>query len=214
MVVSGFFEQDRQRIADFGEVVRGNIGGHAHRDTRRSIDQQVGNLGRQHQRLVLRTVVVGTEVDRLLFDVRQHLVGDLGHADFGVTHGRRVVAVNRAEVALSVDQGIAQGEILRHAHDGVVHRRVAVRVVFADDIAHDTGRFLVCLVPVVAQFAHREQHPAVHRLQAVAHVRQGPSHDHAHRIIEIGAAHFFFQADRKRFLGELFHRGKQQTKRP
>jgi hypothetical protein len=60
---------------------------------------------------------------------RHHLMRDLGQADFGVPHGRGVVAVRRAEVALAVDQHVAHDPILRHAHDGVVDRGVAVRVV-------------------------------------------------------------------------------------
>ena len=43
-----------------------------------------------------------------------------------VTHRRRVVAVDRAEVALAVDQHVTHGEILRHADDGVIDGLVAV----------------------------------------------------------------------------------------
>jgi hypothetical protein len=117
-------------------------------------------------------VVVGAEIDGFLVDVGQHLVGDLRQADFGVTHGGGVVAVHRAEVALAVHQHVAHGEVLRHAHDGVVHRLVAVRVVLADHVADDTGRLLVGPVPVVVELVHGEQHAPVHRLEAVARIRQ------------------------------------------
>jgi len=44
----------------------------------------------------------------------------------------------------------------------------------------------------------------VHRLQAVAHVRQRPADDHAHRVIEIAAPHLHFDVDRDRLLeGEV-----------
>jgi hypothetical protein len=125
------------------EVVRRDVGGHAHRNAGAAVDQQVGQPRRQHRGLLLRAVVVGREVDRLLVDVGQHLVRDLGQADFGVAHGRGVVAVDAAEVALAVDQHVAQREVLRHAHDGVVHRRVAVRVVLADHVADDARTLLV-----------------------------------------------------------------------
>ena len=82
-------------------------------------------------------VVVRAEVDRFLVDVGEHLVRDLGQADLGVAHRRGVVAVDRAEVALAVDQHVAQREVLRHAHDRVVDRLVAVRVVLADHVADD-----------------------------------------------------------------------------
>jgi hypothetical protein len=84
-------------------------------------------------------VVVGAEVDGFLVNVRQHFVGDFGQTDFGVTHGRCVVAVYRAEVALAVDQHVPHGKVLRHAHDGVVHRLVTVGVVFTNHVTHDTG---------------------------------------------------------------------------
>jgi hypothetical protein len=139
-----------------------------------AVDQQVGQPAGQHQRLLLAAVVVGAEVDGLLVDVGQHLVGDLRQADFGVPHGRGVVAVDRAEVALAVHQHVAQTEVLRHAHDGVVHRGVAVRVVLADHVADDARRLLVRPVPIVVQLVHGEQHPPVHRLEAVARIGQGP----------------------------------------
>ena len=190
------------------EVVRRNVGGHAHRNAARAVHQQVGQLARQDQGLFFRAVVVGAEVDRFLVDVGQHLVGDLGQADFGVPHGGGVVAVHRAEVALAVHQHVAHGEVLRHANDGVVDRLVTVRVVFADDIAHDTGRLLVGPVPVVVELVHGEQHTPVHRLESVARIRQGAADDHAHRVIEVAPPHFLFKTDGQGFFGELGHEGR------
>ena len=94
---------------------------------------------------------------------------------------------------------------MRHTHNGVVHRLVAVRVVFADDVAHNTGRFLVGPVPVVVELMHRKQNAAVHRLEAIPGVGQGAAHDHAHRVIEVAASHLLFEADGQGFFGELGH---------
>jgi hypothetical protein len=87
-------------------------------------------------------------------------------------------------------------------------------VVFTNHIPHDTGRFLVGPVPVVVQLVHGEQHAPVHRLEAIARIRQGPAHDHAHGVIEITAAHLLFKADGQGFFGELGHgrAGKQQRR--
>ena len=62
-----------------------------------------------------------------------------GQARFGVAHGGRRVVVDAAEVALAVDQGVAHGEVLGHADQRVVDRRVAVRVVLAHHLADDGG---------------------------------------------------------------------------
>src|SRR6056297_2804816 len=201
-------------IDDLAQVVGRNIGGHADRDTGGAVDEQVRDARRQHGGLALGAVVVLDEIDRLLVDVGQQFVGDPGHAHLGVTHGRRGVAVHRAEVALPVHQHVAHRERLRHAHDGVVDGAVAVGMVLTDHVTDDAGRFLVRLVVVVAQFPHRVEDPPMHRLQAVAHVGQGPPHDHAHRVIEIGLAHLVFEIYRKYFLGDVTHGYSHKTGPP
>ena len=43
------------------------------------------------------------------------------------------------------------------------------------------------------------------RLQTVADIGERTPHDHAHRVIEVGASHLLFEADGVGFFGELFH---------
>ena len=101
------------------------------------LTSRLGSFAGSTRRLLARAVVVLDEVDGLLVDVGQQLGGDRRHARLGVAHGRRRVAVDRAEVALAVDQRVAQREVLRQAHQRVVQRDVAVRVVLAHHLADD-----------------------------------------------------------------------------
>ena len=89
---------------DFGEVVRRNVGGHAHGDAGRTVDQQVRHARGQHLGLLLAFVVVGAEIDGFLVDVLQQGGGDARQAGFGVPHGRGRVAIDGAEVALPFHQ--------------------------------------------------------------------------------------------------------------
>ena len=130
-------------VADLAEVVRRDVGGHADGDARRAVDEQVRQLGRQDRRLLLRAVVVVDEVDGVLVDVGEHLGRDAGQAGLGVAHGRRAVAVDRAEVALAVDERVAHREVLGQADQGVVEGGVAVRVVLAHHLADDGGALAV-----------------------------------------------------------------------
>ena len=98
-----------------------------------------GNARRQHDRLLHGAVEVRHEVDRLAVDVAEHLLGERGEARLGVAVGGGGVAVDRAEVALAVDQRVAHGEVLGHAHHRVVDRAVAVRVVVLEHLADDAG---------------------------------------------------------------------------
>ena len=124
-------------LDDLAQVVRRDVGGHAHRDARRAVDEQVGQLGGQHRGLHPRAVVVLDEVDGVLVDVRQQLRRDGRHARLGVAHGGRRVAVDRAEVALAVDERVAQREVLGQADQRVVQGQVAVGVVLAHHLADD-----------------------------------------------------------------------------
>jgi hypothetical protein len=164
----------------------GRDGGcHADRDALGAVGQEVGEAGRQNFGLQRVAVVGRPEVDRVLVDAVEQRRRDLGQARLGVAHGRRVIAVDVAEVALAVDQRKAQREVLGQAHQGVVDRLVAVRMKLADHVADHPGRLLEALVRGQAQLAHGIEQAPVHRLEAVAHVGQRARHDGRQRIGEI-----------------------------
>ena len=173
------FRVASRRVADLVQAVGRDVGGHAHRDARGAVDQEVGQASGHHQGLFQGAVVVAHEVHRVLLQVLEEFVRQPGETHLGVTHGRGGVAVDGAEVALAVHQGVAQGEVLGHAHHGVIDRGVAVGMVFTDDIPDDAGALAVGPVPVVAPFAHGEEYPAVHGFEPVPHVRQGPADNDA-----------------------------------
>ena len=100
-----------------------------------------------------------------------------------------------AEVALAVDEDGPHAELLGHPDDRVVRRLVAVRVVLADDVADDAGRFLVRLVVGRSRFVHGVQAAAVDRLEAVLDVGDGPADDDGHGVVEVGALHLLLEAD-------------------
>ena len=183
-------------VDHLAQIVRRNVGGHADGDAAGAVDQQIREARRQHHRLALIAVIIGLEVDRILVDVVEQRHRRLGQPALGVAHGRRRIAVDRAEIALPVDQLQAHGEVLRHAHQRVVDRLVAVRVIFAHHVADHARRFHVFLVGRMALFVHRVENAPVHRLEAVTRIGQCPRHDHAHRVIEIAALHLLGDGNR------------------
>ena len=181
---------------DLAQVVRRDVGGHAHGDAGRAVDEQVGQLGRQHGRLHARAVVVLDEVDGVLVDVRQQLGGDGGHARLGVAHGGRRVAVDRAEVALAVDERVAQREVLGEAHQRVVQRTgrraggtcPSPRRRWRRTCGswRSSVRPISCIVNRIA---------AVDGLEAVADVRQRAADDDAHGVVEVRALQLVLDGD-------------------
>src|SRR5690606_8036122 len=200
----GVVDQKHKAVHDLPQVVGRDVGGHPDGDAGGAVDEQVGNPGGQHRRLLQRVVEVGDEIDGVLVDVPQHLHGQLREAGFRVAHGRRRVAVYGAEVAVAVHQRVAEVEVLGHAHHGVVDGGVAVGVVFTHDVADDARRLAVLPVGPQAQLVHAVENPPLDRLEPVPHVRQGPVHDDAHRVIDIGSLHLLVHTDGENaFLAEV-----------
>ncbi len=201
----GIVDHGDRRVDDLAEVVRRDVGRHPDRDAGRAVDEQVGELGRQDRRLLLRPVVVVDEVDRVLVDVGEHLAGDRGQPRLRVAHGGRRVAIDRPEVALAVDERIAHREVLGEADERVVQRAVAVRVVLAHHLADDRRALAVRAGGRQPHLAHRVQDPAVDRLEPVAHVGQGARHDDAHRVVEVAHPHLVLDADRSEIAQVVGH---------
>ena len=174
---------------DFAEVVRRDVGRHAHGDAGRAVHQQVGQSGGKDGRLGGRLLVVGREVDGFLLDVLEELLGDGIEAGLGVAVGGGRVAIDGAEVALRVDQRVAHHPILGEADEGVVDGGVAVRVVVFEHFADDTGALVEGAVVEQALAEHRVEDAALHRLQAVACVGEGARDDDGHRIVDVRRLH-------------------------
>ena len=165
--------------------MRRDRGRHADRDALRTVGQQIGKGRRQHDRLFAGAVIARAEIDRVLVDAVDQQPRDLGQPRLGVAHGGGVIAVDIAEIALPVDQRITLGEILRQAHQRVVDRLVAVRMEVAHHVADDLGRFLEGRAGVEPQQPHAVENAAVHRLEAVARIRQRAIHDGRQGVGEI-----------------------------
>ena len=185
MVACGSRIRCDRGLAHLARIVRRDAGRHADRDARSAVCQQVREPGRQHHRLLVLVVVGGAEIHRIVGNAGQQAGGHLGHPRLGVAHGGRVIAVDVAEIALALDQRVADGEILREPDQGVVDRRVAVRVELAHDVADHAGAFLEPRRRIQPQLLHGVDQPAMDRFQPVAHVRQAALHDGGERIGEI-----------------------------
>ena len=190
----GVLHQRHAGISHFAQVVAGNLGRHAHGNAAGAVEQCKRQARRQLRRLLGGTVVIGHEVHRALIDLVQQQRGNLRQPCLGVTHGGSTVAIARAEVALAIDQRVTLRKILRHAHQCIVGRLIAVRMETAQHVAHHaralhrlgTGS-AIAAAKGQAHAVHRIQDAALHRLLAVAHIGQRAPFHHAQRIFQIGA---------------------------
>ena len=110
--------------------------------------------------------------------------------------GRGGTEVGAAEVPVAVDERVAQREVLGHAHEGVVDGPLAVGVELAHHVAGDARALHVRAVGAGADVVHAPEDPAVHRLETVTRIGQGPLHDDRHRVVQEGALHLLLDLDR------------------
>ena len=116
----GIVDQSHRCVDGVGQIVCGHVCGHAHGDARSTVHQQVGEACGKHHRLAPGVVVVRLEVDGIGIDVAEHFLAELRKAHLGVSHGRRSVAVDAAEVAVAVHQHVPHAPPLCHAGYGSV----------------------------------------------------------------------------------------------
>ena len=200
----------RRRLA---QVVGRDVRGHADRDAGGPVQEHGREAGGEQLRLLQGPVEVGPELDRPLPQLLQEHPRERRQPRLGVAHRREGAGVvRRAPVALPVDQGVADGERLRHQDHRLVAGGVPVRVELPEDVPHRARRLLET-GPVrgvgppaggglgvaahgraQAQLRHRVHDPALHRLQPVGDVRQRPVEDDVHGVVEV------------RLVGELAHR--------
>ena len=175
----------QRSVAQLAGIVRRDVGRHADGDAGRAVGEQIGEIAGEHRGLHLAAVVIRAEVDGVLVDAVEELRRDLGEPRLGVAVGGGVIAVDIAEIALAVDQRIADGEVLREAGKRVVDRLIAVGMEVAHGVADDLGAFAKLALRLEAELAHGVEHAPVHGLQPVAHVGQRPVHDGGERVSEV-----------------------------
>ncbi len=182
----GIVQQAHAGSRHLTQVVRRDVGGHAHGDAGGAVEQQVGQACRQHRRFVQGAIEVGHPVHGALPQfIEQHL-GIARQPRLGIAHGGKGLGiVRRTPVALAIHQWIAIGERLGHQHHGFVAGRVAMGVVLTEHVTHGTGGFLVLGVGIQAQFAHGIDDAALDRLETVTDVRQGAVHDDVHGVVQV-----------------------------
>jgi hypothetical protein len=180
------FEQVHASGGHLAHVVRRDVGGHADGDAGSAVQQHVRQTRRHDLRFLQRAVEIGRPVDRAVFEFGQQDLREAREPRLGVAHGgERLGIVGRTPVALAVDQRITVAERLGHEHHSLVTGGVAVRVEFAEHVAHGARRFLVLGGGVEAQFRHGIDDAPLHGFQTVTDVRQRAVENDVHGIIQV-----------------------------
>ena len=180
-------------FGNLAQVVRWDVGCHAHGDACGTVDQKVREACWQHGWLLRLAIVVWHEVDGVLVDVAHHFHGQRCHAALGVTHCCCAVIARGAEVSLAVDQGVAHGPWLGQAHQSVVNSGVAVWVVFTHHVTDNAGALVEAAVRAVAAVVHGVDDAAVHWFQTIANVWQCAFDDDGNGVCQVGFAHFLVE---------------------
>ncbi len=175
--------------------MRRNGAGHAHRNPFRTIRKQVREARGHDDWLLLGAVIGGPKIDGIRIHILHEENGRIRQLRFGVTHGGGVITINAAEVPLTIDQRIAHAERLRQAHHGIIHSRIAMRVIFTDHIPDHTGTFFIARGRVELELHHGIEQAAMDGLQAIPHIRQRASGNGRKRIGQIALAQGILERD-------------------
>ena len=163
-------------VEQFVEVVREDLGGEAHADAFRTLREQEREADRELGGLLVAPVVGVHPVGDLR--VEHHLLGELAQARLDVSRrGVGVAGEDVAPVALAVDGEAFLPELDEGAEDGGVTVGVVLH-----GLAHDVGDLGV---GAVVHPVHRVEDAALHGLETVHDVGDGPVQDHVGGIVQV-----------------------------
>jgi len=135
--------------------MRRDAGRHADCDSLCTIHQNVRDLDRKNRRFFLCLIKVRHKINNILIKVsKKNFLCQFLQTCFCVTHRRSAVALDGAEVSMSIYQRPALLEVLRHNDQRIIDRAVAVRMIFTHCISDDTGTFTVRAVITDPEFIH------------------------------------------------------------
>ena len=196
-------------VDDLAQVVRGDVRGHADRDARAAVDEQVRERGGEDGGLRGGFVVVGDEINGVLAHVLHERRAQVGQAGLRVTHGGGRVALDAAEVALAVHEALAHDPRLGHVDHRGIDDGLAVGMVVARGVAADLGAFAVLAAREQREIVHRVEDAPLGGFEAVARVGQGAGDDDRHGVVQERFGHLFGHVDGLDFLVGVGH-GKGQ----
>ena len=193
-------------VDDFAEIVRWHVRRHADGDAGAAIDEEIWERSGKDSRLRAGLVVVRDKVDRVLVHVGHERGAEMRHARLGVTHRRRWIAFDRAEVSLPVDQRFAHRPRLGHVNQGGIDHRLAVRVVVTARVTANLRALPVLPVREKREIVHRVENATLRRLKPVPRIRQRARNDDRHRVIEERPRHFLGDVDQLYFFVRVIHK--------
>ncbi len=201
----GLLDQMQERGAELADVMRRDAGCHPDGNARCAVGEQVRKAGGKDDGLAVLTVIGRPEIDGIFVDPVEHRLRHRRQPAFGVTHCGSIIPVDIAEISLPVDQRITLRKVLCETHQRVIDRELAMGMELADHISDYPRAFLVPGGGVQAKLMHRVHDSAVHRLEAIAHIRQGARHDRRQRIGQIAFAERIGEID----IANLARKGSQ-----
>ena len=88
------FDHRKGRVYKFAQIVGRNVCSHSDGNSAAPVYKQVWKARRKNYGLAILPVVVVLEIDGFSINVGEQHLRDLGHSNFGVSHGRRIIAVH------------------------------------------------------------------------------------------------------------------------
>ena len=171
--------------------MRRNICCHADSNAKRSIEKQVWNFCWKHSWFLMRAVIVRTEINCILFNIKKHFLRNSGELRLRISISSRAIAINGTEVSLPAYERIAKREVLCHTNQRFIHRTIAMWVIFSEHVSDNRCTFTKFCGCTKSFPPHGIQNASMYWLHAVAHVRQSAVDDDRHGIIQKGRLHFF-----------------------
>ena len=137
---------------------------HTDSDPFRTVDQKIWHLYRQNNRLFFGFIKIRHEIHNIFIQICQ--IGFLRHflqTCLCISHGSGTIAFNGPKISMPVHKRQSLFEILCHDNQGIIDRRISMRMIFTHGISDNTRTLTIRFVISDSQFIHIIKCTALHR---------------------------------------------------
>ena len=151
-------------LRNFSKVVGRNVCCHTNSNTDGTVNEEIREPTGKNAGFTGSPVIVVLEINRVLFNIPNHLHGQLSHFGLGITRGCRSIISWATKVALAGSQRVAHAPRLNQPDQSIINCTIAMGVEFTHHVTHHTGALGERFVRAVTTVKHGVDHSPVNGL--------------------------------------------------
>lgn len=134
---------------------------------------------------MLEEVIIVMKIEGVIVDIRKEGLSEILKKELSVQNRRRRIEVDGKEIEMKVDKRVENGKIMRNKKEGIIDRRIEMRVIIKNEIKKKKGRIEVGEVIGEINIVNGMENEKMKRIKEVEKIGKREDKDKDNGIIKI-----------------------------